>query len=38
MDLDTRKTVLVAYQKCRHEEIEHPFLMGKVAIGLLPYT
>jgi len=38
MDDDTRKTVLVAYQKRKQEEIEHPFLKEKVAIGLLPYT
>jgi CRISPR-associated protein Cas1 len=38
MDDDTRKTVLVAYQKRKQEEIEHPFLKEKVAIGLLPYV
>ncbi|HET6514527.1 MAG TPA: type I-C CRISPR-associated endonuclease Cas1c [Thermodesulfovibrionales bacterium] len=38
MDDDTRKTVLVAYQKRKQEEIEHPFLKEKVAIGLLPYA
>ena len=38
MDDDTRKTVLVAYQKRKQEEIEHPFLKEKVSIGLLPYT
>jgi len=38
MDDDTRKTVIVAYQKRKQEEIEHPFLKEKVAIGLLPYT
>ncbi len=38
MDDDTRKTVLVAYQKRKQEEIEHPFLKEKMAIGLLPYV
>ncbi len=38
MDDDTRKTVLVSYQKRKQEEIEHPFLKEKVAIGLLPYA
>lgn len=38
MDDDTRKTVLVAYQKRKQEEIEHPFLKVKIAIGLLPYA
>ncbi len=38
MDDDTRKTVLVAYQKRKQEEIEHPFLKERVAIGLLPYV
>ncbi|OGW16885.1 MAG: subtype I-C CRISPR-associated endonuclease Cas1 [Nitrospinae bacterium RIFCSPLOWO2_12_FULL_45_22] len=35
MDDDTRKTVLVAYQKRKQEEILHPFLKEKVTIGLL---
>lgn len=38
MDDDTRKTVLVAYQKRKQEEIEHPFLKEKMAVGLLPYA
>ena len=38
MDDDTRKAVLVGYQKRKQEEIEHPFLKEKVAIGLLPYA
>jgi len=37
MDDDTRKTVLVAWQKRKQEEITHPFLKEKVQIGLLPY-
>lgn len=38
MDDDTRKKVLVAYQERKREEIQHPFLNEKVAIGLLPYV
>jgi len=38
MDDDTRKTLLVAYQERKQEEIRHPFLNEKVAAGLLPYT
>lgn len=37
MEDDTRKTVLVAYQKRKQEEILHPFINEKVAIGLLPH-
>jgi CRISP-associated protein Cas1 len=35
MDDDTRKTVLVAYQERKQEEIFHPFLDEKVTIGIL---
>ncbi len=35
MDDKTRKEVLVAYQKRKQEEIEHPFLGEKARIGLL---
>lgn len=38
MDDDTRKTVLVAYQKRKQEEIEHPFIKEKIEVGLLPYV
>lgn len=38
MDDATRKEVLVAYQKRKQEEIQHPFLGEKVAIGLLPHV
>ena len=38
MDDDTRKTVLVAYQKRKQDEILHPFLNEKVTIGLLFHT
>ncbi len=38
MDDDTRKTVLVAYQKRKQEEILHPFIKEKVTIGLLPHV
>ena len=37
MDDETRKTVLVAYQKRKQEEIEHPFLKERVSVGLLFY-
>lgn len=35
MDDSTRKTVLVAYQDRKREEITHPFLEEKVTVGLL---
>ncbi len=35
MDDETRKTVLVAYQKRKQDEIMHPFIEEKVTIGLL---
>jgi len=38
MDDKTRKEVLVAYQKRKTEEIQHPFIGEKVAVGLLPYV
>lgn len=34
---DARKTVLVAYQQRKREEVLHPFLGEKAAIGVLPY-
>jgi len=37
MDDKTRKTVLVAYQQRKSEEIRHPFLSERVSIGLLPH-
>lgn len=37
MDDETRKEVLVAYQKRKQEEIRHPFLGEKIALGLLPH-
>lgn len=38
MDDGTRKEVIVAYQNRKQEEITHPFLGEKVALGLLPYA
>lgn len=38
MNDETRKQVLVAYQERKQEEIEHPFLGEKVALGLLPHV
>jgi len=35
MNDDTRKAVLVAYQERKQEEITHPFLGEKVAVGVL---
>lgn len=35
MDDNTRKTVLVAYQERKREEITHPFLGEKVMVGML---
>ncbi len=37
MNDETRKTVLIAYQKRKLEEIEHPYLKETVQIGLLFY-
>lgn len=37
MNDDTRKEVLMAYQKRKQEEIQHPFLGETVAVGLLPH-
>ncbi len=37
MDDETRKAVLVAYQKRKQEEIMHPYLKESVQIGLLFY-
>jgi len=38
MDEATRKEVLVAYQKRKQEEIQHPFLEERVAFGLVPHV
>ncbi len=38
MDEDTRKEVLVAYQKRKQQEVEHPFLKEKIALGLFPFA
>lgn len=35
---DTRKEVLIAYQKRKQEEIEHPFLKEKMPVGLIPHV
>ena len=34
---ETRKTVLVAYQQRKQEELLHPFLEEKAALGLFPH-
>ncbi|MDA8084604.1 MAG: type I-C CRISPR-associated endonuclease Cas1c [Nitrospiraceae bacterium] len=38
MEDDTRKTVLVAYQKRKQDEVVHPFINERVTVGLLPYV
>lgn len=38
MDDDTRKTLLLAYQKRKQEEIEHPFLQEKIPVGMLMFA
>jgi CRISPR-associated protein Cas1 len=38
MNEDTRKEVILAWQKRKQEEIQHRFLNESVPIGLLPYT
>ena len=38
MDDTTRKSVLVAYQKRKDEELVHPFLKEKMTVGLLPHV
>ena len=36
MDDETRKTVIVAYQKRKQEELRHGFIQEQVSIGLVP--
>jgi len=38
MDDETRKTLLVAYQKRKQEEVEHPFLQEKIPVGMLLFA
>lgn len=38
MTTETRKEVLKAYQERKREELVHPFLEEKLAVGLLPYV
>ncbi len=38
MDDKTRKEVLMAWQKRKSEEVQHPFLGDKVTVGLLPFV
>jgi CRISPR-associated protein Cas1 len=38
MNDETRKEVLVTYQKRKQDEIQHPFLGEKIALGLLPHV
>lgn len=38
MDDDTRKELLLGYQKRKQQEITHPYLNEKVPVGLLPHV
>lgn len=38
MDDETRKAVLIAWQKRKQEETTHPFLQEKMLVGLLPFV
>ncbi len=38
MDDDTRKTLLIEYQKRKQVEIEHPFLKEKMPLGMLVFA
>lgn len=38
MDKATRKEVLVAWQKRKQEELQHPFLDERIPLGLVPYA
>jgi len=38
MDDDTRKLVISTWQKRKQDEIVHPFLGEKIAIGLIPFV
>ena len=38
MDEETRRAVLLAWQKRKQEQIEHPFLKEKIPWGLVPYA
>jgi len=38
MDDETRKEVLIAWQKRKQEEITHPYLNERIPLGLVPYV
>jgi CRISPR-associated protein Cas1 len=38
MDDATRKEVLVAWQKRKQEEVQHPFLGERIPVGLIPHA
>ncbi len=38
MSDDSRKTVIIAYQKRKQDEIKHPFLGEKIKLGLVPLS
>jgi len=35
---DTRRELLVAYQKRKQEEVHHPFLDEKLPAGMIPFA
>jgi CRISPR-associated protein Cas1 len=35
---DARKAVIIAWQERKRDELEHPFLREKMAVGLLPFA
>jgi CRISPR-associated protein Cas1 len=37
MDAETRKIVITAWQSRKRDEIQHPFTLENISIGLLPY-
>jgi CRISPR-associated protein Cas1 len=38
MENDTRKEVLLAWQKRKQEDLRHPFLGESISFGLLPHV
>jgi len=38
MDGEVRKKVIASWQQRKQEEVTHPFLGEKIAIGLIPYA
>ena len=38
LEADARKTVVVAYQERKRDEINHPLLAQPMALGLVPFV